>query len=103
MIGAVWRLIILTSMVNSIINTSSNERIILRVYDTCLLMFDVCTLGHTVHIEAIVEFLPHPDQHVRCDGLHSRGNSLLQIRYVRALLWHKHFFKRAFIGQTVCT
>jgi hypothetical protein len=26
-------------------------------------MFDVCTLGHTAHIEAIVQFLPHSDQH----------------------------------------
>ena len=68
MIGAVWKLIIFTSMVNRIINTSSNERIILQVYDTCLKMFDMCTLGHTAHIEAIVQFLPHSDQHVRCDG-----------------------------------
>ena len=66
MIGAVWKLIIFTSMVNRIINTSSNERIILLVYDTCLQMLDVCTLGHTAHIEAMVQFLPHSDQHVRC-------------------------------------
>ena len=44
-------------------------------------MFDVCTLGHTAHIEAIVQFLPHSDQHVKCDGLHSHGNSVLQMRY----------------------
>jgi hypothetical protein len=25
-------------------------------------MFDVCTLGHTAHIEVIVQFLPHTDQ-----------------------------------------
>jgi hypothetical protein len=25
-------------------------------------MFDVCTLGHTEHIEAIVQFLPHSYQ-----------------------------------------
>ena len=31
-------------------------------------MFDVCTVGRTAHIEAIVQFLPHSDQHVRCDG-----------------------------------
>ena len=68
MIGAVWKLIIFTSMVNRIINNSSNERIILLVYDTCLHMFDVCTLGYTAHIEAILQFLPHWDQHVRCDG-----------------------------------
>ena len=68
MIVAVWKLIIFTSMVNGIINTSSNERIILHVYDTCLQMSNVCTLGHTAHIEAIVQFLPHSDQHVRCDG-----------------------------------
>ena len=67
MIGAVWRLIISTSTVNRIINTGNNERIILPVYDTCLRMFDVCTLGHTAHIQAIVQFLPHSDQHVRCD------------------------------------
>ena len=68
MIGSVWKLIIFTSMMDRIINTSSNERIILQVYDTCLKMFDMCTLGHTAHIEAIVQFLPHSDQHVRCDG-----------------------------------
>ena len=68
MIGAVWKLIIFTSMVNRIINTSTNERIFLQVYDTCLQMFDACTLGHTAHIHAIVQFLPHSDQHVSCDG-----------------------------------
>ena len=31
-------------------------------------MFDVCTVGHTAHIEATVQFLPHSDQHVRCVG-----------------------------------
>ena len=50
MIGAVWKLITFTSTVNRIINTGSNERIILPVYDTGLQMFDVCTLGHTAHI-----------------------------------------------------
>jgi hypothetical protein len=83
MIGAVWKLITFTSMVNRIINTSSNERIILQFCDTCLQMFDVRTLGHTAHIETVVQFLPHSEQHVRCDGLHSRGNSILQIRYAR--------------------
>jgi hypothetical protein len=63
MIGAVWKLIIFTSMVNRIINTSSNERILVQVYDTCLQMFDVCALGHTAHIEARVQFLPRSDQH----------------------------------------
>jgi hypothetical protein len=29
-------------------------------------MFDVCTFGHTAHIEAIVQFLPRSDQHVKC-------------------------------------
>ena len=67
MIGAVWKLIIFKSMVNRIINASSNERIILQVYATCLQMFDVCTLGRTAHIEATVQFLSHCDQHVRCD------------------------------------
>jgi hypothetical protein len=62
MIGAVWKLIIYTSMVNRIINTGSNERIIVPVYDTCPQMFDVCTLGHVAHIEVIVQFLPHSDQ-----------------------------------------
>ena len=80
MIGAVLKLIIFTSMVNRIINTSRNERVTLQVYDTYLQMFDVCTLRHTAHIEAIVQFLPYSAQQVRCDGLHSHGNSVLQIR-----------------------
>jgi len=29
--------------------------------------FNVCTLRHTVHIEATVQFLPYSDQQVRCD------------------------------------
>ena len=57
MIGAVLKLIIFTSMVNRIINTSRNERVTQQVYDTYLQMFDVCTLCHTAHIEAIVQFL----------------------------------------------
>jgi hypothetical protein len=36
MIGAVWKLIIFTSMVKRLISTSRNERITLQVYDTCL-------------------------------------------------------------------
>jgi len=91
MIGAVLKLIIFTSMVNRIINTSRNERLTQQVYDTYLQMFDVCTLRHTAHIEAIVQFLPYSAQQVRCDGLHSRGNSVLQIRYAHGLWWHKHF------------
>jgi hypothetical protein len=83
MIGAVSKLIIFSSMVNRIINASINGRVTVQVYDTCLQMFDVCILGHTAHIEARVQFLPHSDQHVKCDGLHSRGNSVLQIRYAR--------------------
>jgi hypothetical protein len=63
MIGAVWKLVMFTNMANRIINTSSNERIIVQVYDTCAQIFDVCTLGHTAHIEAIVQILPHTDQH----------------------------------------
>jgi hypothetical protein len=63
MVGAVWKLIIFTSMVNRFRNTSSNKIIIVQVYDTCLQMFDVCTLGHTAHIKAIVQFLPYSDQH----------------------------------------
>ena len=39
MIGAVWKLIIFTSMVKRFINTSRNERVTLQVYDTCLQMF----------------------------------------------------------------
>ena len=59
MIGTVWKLITFTSMVNRIINTSRNERVTLQVYDICLQMFAVCTLRHTAHIEAIVQFLPY--------------------------------------------
>jgi len=33
MTGAVWKLIIFTSMVNRLINTSRNERVILQVYE----------------------------------------------------------------------
>jgi len=40
MIGAVWKLIMFTSMVKRLINTSRNERVTLQVYDTCLQMFD---------------------------------------------------------------
>ena len=54
MIGAVLKLIIFKSMVNRIINTSRNERVT-KVYDTYLQMFDVSTLLHTAHIEAIVQ------------------------------------------------
>ena len=74
MIGAVLKLIVFTSMVNRIINTSRYERVTQQVYDTYLQMFDV---RHTAHIEAIVQFLPYSDQQVSCDGLHSRGNSVL--------------------------
>ena len=91
MIGAVLKLIIFTSMVNRIINTSRNERVAQQVYDTYLQMFDVCTLRHTAHIETIVQFLSYSVQKVRCDGLHSRSNSILQIRYAHGLWWHKHF------------
>jgi len=45
MIGAILKLIIFTSMVNRIINTSRNERVTQQVYDTYLQMFDVCTLA----------------------------------------------------------
>jgi hypothetical protein len=78
-------------MVNRILNTGSNERIILQAYDTCVQMFSVCTNGHMAHIEAIVQFLAHTDPRVKGDGLHSRGNSALQIRYAGGLWWHKHF------------
>ena len=91
MIGAVCKLIIFTSMVKRNINIGRNERVTLPVYDTCLQMFDVCTLRHTAHIEAIVQFLSYSDQQVRGDGLHSSGNSVLQIRYAHGLWWHKHF------------
>jgi hypothetical protein len=41
MIGAVWKSIIFTSMVNRLIrvDTSRNERVTIQVYDTCLQMF----------------------------------------------------------------
>ena len=91
MIGADLKLIIFTSMVNRMINTSRNERVNQQVYDACLQMFDVCTLRHTAHIEAIVQFLPYSAQQVRWDGLDSRGNSVLQIRYAHGLWWHKDF------------
>jgi len=39
MTGAVWKLITFTSMVKRLINTSRNERVTLKVYDTCLQMF----------------------------------------------------------------
>jgi len=78
-------------MVNRIINTRRNERVTQQVYDTYLQMFEVCTLRHTAHIEAIVQFLPYSLQEVRCYGLQSRGNSVLQIRYAHGLWWHKHF------------
>ena len=88
MIGAVLKLIIFTSTVNRIINSSRNERVTQQVYDTYLQMFDVT---HTAHIKAIVQFLPYSAQQVRCDGLHSCGNSVLQIRYAHGLWWHKYF------------
>ena len=59
MIGAVLKLIIFTSTVNIITNTSRNERVTQQVYDTYLQMFDVCTLHHTAHIKVIVQFLPY--------------------------------------------
>jgi hypothetical protein len=40
MIGTVWKLVIFTSMVKRLINTSKNERVDLQVYDTCLQIFD---------------------------------------------------------------
>jgi len=82
---------IFTNMMNRIINNSRNERVTQQACDTNLQMFDVWTLRHTAHIEAIVQFMPHSAQKVRCDGLHSRGNSVLQIRYAHGLWWHKHF------------
>jgi hypothetical protein len=39
---------------NRLINNSRNEIVNLQVYDACLQKFDVCTLRHTAHIEAIV-------------------------------------------------
>ena len=54
-------------------------------------MFDESTLRHTARIEAKVQFLPYSAQQVRCDGVHSRGNSVLQLRYAHRLWWHKHF------------
>jgi hypothetical protein len=80
MIGEVWKSIIFTSMVNRLINASRNERVTLQVLDTFLQMFDVCTLRHTANIKTIAQYMPYSDQQVRCDGLHSNGNSVLQIR-----------------------
>jgi hypothetical protein len=37
---SVWNLIIFTSMVKRLINTSRNERVTLIVYDACVQMFD---------------------------------------------------------------
>jgi hypothetical protein len=85
MIGDIWKLIIFTSMVNRLINSSRNERVTLQVYDTCLQMFDVCTLRHTAHMKAIVQFLLYSNQQVKCYGLNSHGNSVLQIRYTYRL------------------
>jgi len=51
MIGAVLKLIIFTSMVNGIINTSRNERVTQQVYDTYLQMFDVCHVTKGAYIE----------------------------------------------------
>ena len=50
MIVAVLKLIIFTSMAKRIINTGRNERVTLQIYDTCLQMFDVCTLSHSTHL-----------------------------------------------------
>ena len=72
-------------MVDRIINTSRNERVTLQVCDTCLQMFDGFTFRHKAHIEAIVQLLPFSDQQVRYNGLHSSGNSILQIRYAPGL------------------
>ena len=92
MIGAGLKLIIFTSVVNRIINISRNERVTQQVYDTYLQMLDVCTLRHTAHIEAIVQFLPYSAQKVRCDGLHSRGNCSSNQAYSRVV-----------VVQTLCT
>jgi hypothetical protein len=40
MIGAIWKLIIFTSMVKRLTNTGRNEEVTLQIYDTCLQMFD---------------------------------------------------------------
>ena len=40
MIGAVWKLIIFTSMVKRLINANRNERVTPQFYDACLQMFD---------------------------------------------------------------
>jgi len=69
MIGAVLKLIIFTSMVNRIINTSRNGRVTQQVYDTYLQMFDIWTLHYTAHIEAIVQF---HTKHTKCFLFRSR-------------------------------
>jgi len=65
MIVAVLKLIVFTSVVNRVINTSRNERVTQQVYDTYPQMFDVCTLRHMAHIKATVQFLPYSAQQVR--------------------------------------
>jgi len=97
MIGSVWKLIIFTSRVNRIINTSRNERATLHVCDTCLQMFDVCILHQKAHIETTVQFLSYFDQQARCDGLQSRGNFFLHISYAHGLWWHRHFVLHCWI------
>jgi hypothetical protein len=37
------------------------------------------TFLYPAHINAIVEFLPHPLQHFRCNGLHSTIDSVSEI------------------------
>ena len=53
MIGAVFKLIIFTSMVNRIINTSRNE----RVYDTYLQMFSLVPRFHLTNAAVLCFFL----------------------------------------------
>jgi hypothetical protein len=69
MIGAVWKVIIFTSMVNILINTSRNERVTLQVWYMPTNVRCVHPSLHGTHrgdspIPAIEE--------ARCDGLHSR-------------------------------
>ena len=79
MIRTVLKLIIFTSMVNRIINISRNERVTQQAYDTYLQMFDVSTLRHTAHIEAIVQFLP--------TLLSKSGVNLHQDKFERAVIF----------------
>jgi hypothetical protein len=49
-----YEVIIFVSMLNRITKTGKNEGVTLWVHNTYPKVFDVCTLGHTAHIQALV-------------------------------------------------